>query len=162
MNSKIETLLQEIGAYGVQCSETKELAPSQSLVNAIDAVKDALRQADQQAQPVASGIRSMYWPANGYGEVTSPSAQPARELVCQLMMKHGFATGHADTLEDALKEFDWQLADRAIRPAAGMVLVPVETIDEACEAMELAGMHSDSAYRNLKEVIAASQKEQGK
>lgn len=52
MITKIEMLLQEIGAYGVQCSETKELAPSQSLVNAVAAVKEALRQSQQEAQPV--------------------------------------------------------------------------------------------------------------
>lgn len=31
------------------------------------------------------------------------------EAVAQLMIKHGIATGHGDTLEELLREFDWQL-----------------------------------------------------
>ena len=38
MTTKREALLQAIGAYGVQCSETKELAPPRDLIKAIDEV----------------------------------------------------------------------------------------------------------------------------
>lgn len=35
-----------------------------------------------------------------------------KELLAQLMIKHGFSTGHGDTFEDLLEEFDWQLTER--------------------------------------------------
>jgi hypothetical protein len=35
-----------------------------------------------------------------------------REKVAQWMVKRGYATGHGDTVEDLLKELDWQVAER--------------------------------------------------
>jgi len=34
------------------------------------------------------------------------------EELAKLMMKHGFATGHGDTISDLIREFDEQLQSR--------------------------------------------------
>jgi hypothetical protein len=53
-----------------------------------------------------------------------------REKVAQWMIERGFATGHGDSIEDLVKEIEWQVAERE-RTAV------IETIDE------LMGMESD-------------------
>jgi hypothetical protein len=35
----------------------------------------------------------------------------SREIVAAWMIKHGFATGHGDTLTDLLEELSWQVAE---------------------------------------------------
>ena len=35
-----------------------------------------------------------------------------REKVAKWMTDHGYATGHGDTIEDLLKELEWQVAER--------------------------------------------------
>ena len=35
-----------------------------------------------------------------------------REKIAQWMMERGYATGHGDTIEDLLKELEWQAAER--------------------------------------------------
>ena len=35
-----------------------------------------------------------------------------REKVSQLIMAQGYATGHGDTIEEMLKELDWQVRER--------------------------------------------------
>ena len=45
-------------------------------------------------------------------------AKAEREKVAQWMISNGYATGHGDTIEDLLKELEWQLAEskaKAIR-----------------------------------------------
>ena len=39
-------------------------------------------------------------------------AAAEREKVAQWMIKHSFATGHGDTVEDLLKELEWQIEER--------------------------------------------------
>jgi hypothetical protein len=39
----------------------------------------------------------------------------AVELVASFMTRNGFATGHGDTIEDLLTEFQWQLNERTER-----------------------------------------------
>ena len=41
-----------------------------------------------------------------------------RRKVAQWMMDRGYATGHGDTVEDLLKELDWQIEER-IKNARG-------------------------------------------
>jgi O-methyltransferase involved in polyketide biosynthesis len=41
-----------------------------------------------------------------------------RQKVAQWMISRGYATGHGDTIEDLLKELDWQIEER-IRNARG-------------------------------------------
>jgi hypothetical protein len=39
-------------------------------------------------------------------------AAAEREKVAAWMMERGYATGHGDTVEDLLKELEWQIEDR--------------------------------------------------
>ena len=39
-------------------------------------------------------------------------AAAEREKVAAWMMSQGYATGHGDTVEDLLKELEWQIAER--------------------------------------------------
>ena len=39
-------------------------------------------------------------------------AAAEREKVAQWMTRQGYATGHGDTVEDLLKELEWQIAER--------------------------------------------------
>jgi hypothetical protein len=41
-----------------------------------------------------------------------------REKVAKWMISRGYATGHGDTIEDLLKELDWQIEER-IKNARG-------------------------------------------
>lgn len=63
---------------------------------------------------------------------TTPTPQQevfdAREAIASLMMKYSFATGHGDTIEDLLGEFDAQLAERPI--------IKKEAFDAMREALE--------------------------
>ena len=46
------------------------------------------------------------------------------EILAKWMIKHGYATGHGDTMEDLLEELEWQIAERSQRA--------VEVEREAC------------------------------
>jgi len=39
-------------------------------------------------------------------------AAAEREKVARWMIKHSYATGHGDTMEDLLKELEWQINER--------------------------------------------------
>ena len=39
-------------------------------------------------------------------------AAAEREKLAAWMMRQGYATGHGDTVEDLLKELEWQIAER--------------------------------------------------
>ena len=39
-------------------------------------------------------------------------AAAEREKVAHWMMERGYATGHGDTIEDLLKQMEWQVAER--------------------------------------------------
>ena len=43
-----------------------------------------------------------------------------KEKVAQWMIRQGYATGHGDTVEDLLKELEWQAADREREACARM------------------------------------------
>lgn len=47
-----------------------------------------------------------------------------KEILAQWMIRHGYATGHGDTMEDLLEELEWQIAERSQRA--------VEIEREAC------------------------------
>lgn len=53
----IRVLWEEIGTYSVQCAKTGELAPSKSLIDAIDAVEAALASAPPQADHPVEELR---------------------------------------------------------------------------------------------------------
>lgn len=54
--------------------------------------------------------------------------EPAREKVAAWMIQRGYATGHGDTIEDLLKELDWQVRE-AEREACEQACWDAETND---------------------------------
>ena len=46
------------------------------------------------------------------GEAYAAGAQAERQKVAQWMTQRSYATGHGDTVEDLLKELDWQAKER--------------------------------------------------
>jgi hypothetical protein len=50
--------------------------------------------------------------ANGRRYVTHEPLLHEREKVAQWMIERGYATGHGDTVEDLLKELEWQVKER--------------------------------------------------
>ena len=45
------------------------------------------------------------------GEAYAAGAQAERQKVAQWMIRHSYATGHGDTVEDLLKELEWQVEE---------------------------------------------------
>ena len=48
-------------------------------------------------------------------------AAAEREKVAAWMMQRSYATGHGDTIEDLLKELEWQIAEREREACAALV-----------------------------------------
>jgi len=48
----------------------------------------------------------------GFANFANLVAAHEREKVAKWMSERGYATGHGDTIEDLLKEIDWQAAER--------------------------------------------------
>jgi len=48
----------------------------------------------------------------GFANFASLVAAHEREKVAHWMVERGYATGHGDTVEDLLREIDWQAAER--------------------------------------------------
>jgi len=44
-----------------------------------------------------------------------------KEKVAKWMIEQGYATGHGDTIEDLLKELEWQVAEREREACAKLV-----------------------------------------
>ena len=53
-------------------------------------------------------------------------ASAEREKVAQWMMRQGYATGHGDTIEDLLKELEWQIRESE-REACAKVCEDIDT-----------------------------------
>lgn len=54
-----------------------------------------------------------------------------KEILAQWMMRHEYATGHGDTIEDLLEELKWQIAERCERAVAA----EREACAKLCEAI---------------------------
>ena len=67
-------------------------------------------------------------------EPPSPEGAAEREKVAKWMLERGYATGHGDTVEDLLKELEWQVAEREREACA-----------EVCEAQRNAVVKSHPA-----------------
>lgn len=50
MSELIRVLWEEVGMYSAQCAKTGELAPSKSLIDAMDAIQSALAAAEQKPE----------------------------------------------------------------------------------------------------------------
>ena len=56
-------------------------------------------------------------------------AAAEREKVARWMMERGYATGHGDTVEDLLREIDWQAAEREREMCASVA----ESYEPTCD-----------------------------
>ena len=66
-----------------------------------------------------------------------------KEKVTQWMIQQGYATGHGDTVEDLLKELEWQIAENW----TNALVKGVEGEREAClQAVEKAKVHQFILY----------------
>ena len=52
-------------------------------------------------------------------------AAAEREKLAAWMMRQGYATGHGDTVEDLLKELEWQIAEREREACAVIAETPI-------------------------------------
>jgi hypothetical protein len=64
--------------------------------------------------------------AKRYEHFASLVAAAEREKVAAWMMQCGYATGHGDTVEDLLRELDWQIVERE-REACAKVCEDIDT-----------------------------------
>jgi len=64
--------------------------------------------------------------------------------IAEWMIKHGYATGHGDSVVDLLEELEWQVAEKEREDCAKVV----EEYDTSRDAM-------DFLYKNLAEAIRA-------
>ena len=63
-------------------------------------------QADETAKAVLDALDSQIQ------VLVQRAVEEEREKVAKWMMSQGYATGHGDTIEDLLKELEWQVAER--------------------------------------------------
>jgi hypothetical protein len=66
-----------------------------------------------------------------------------REKVAQWMMRQGYATGHGDTVEDLLKELEWQIRERE-REACAKVCEERQEVFEKYYTKGLAAMCAEA------------------
>ena len=59
--------------------------------------------------------------AQGIERFAALVAAQEREKVAQWMIHRGYATGHGDTIQDLLKELNWQAKERERKACAKMV-----------------------------------------
>ena len=59
--------------------------------------------------------------AKRYEYFSALVAKHEREKLAAWMMSQGYATGHGDTVEDLLKELEWQIAEREREACAKVV-----------------------------------------
>lgn len=67
-------------------------------------------------QPAPHARDAVAWtPDTGYVFADAKNAQAApddaKQRLLEIMRRNGLATGHGDTIDDALKELDWQLSE---------------------------------------------------
>ena len=60
-------------------------------------------------------------------------AAAERNKLAQWMMAKGYATGHGDTVEDLLKELEWQIAENWTRGMVNGVEAEREACAKVCE-----------------------------
>ena len=71
-------------------------------------------------------------------------AAAEREKMAAWMMRQGYATGHGDTIEDLLKELEWQIAERER-----------ETCAKVCEILEAEDDSFYAEFSRAKDCAAA-------
>ena len=64
------------------------------------------------ARQAGGGLESDYTNISALERFADLVAAAEREKVAAWMMQRSYATGHGDTIEDLLKELEWQVAER--------------------------------------------------
>lgn len=70
-------------------------------------------------------------------------ADAEREKLAAWMMRQGYATGHGDTVEDLLKELDWQIEERIRNERE----VCAKVVEDYCGAWDDEGYALAAAIR---------------
>jgi len=65
----------------------------------------------------------------GFANFAALVAAHEREKVAKWMVERSYATGHGDTIEDLLKEIDWQAAEREREMCASVA----ESYEPTCD-----------------------------
>ena len=82
-----------------------------------------------KAQPTGLRVVQTMYTAEQLREVIAKE----REKVAAWMMRQGYATGHGDTVEDLLKELEWQVAEREREACAKVCDDWPNGRDDVCE-----------------------------
>jgi hypothetical protein len=61
-----------------------------------------------------------------------------KEILAHWMIRHEYATGHGDTIEDLLDELKWQIAERSERAVAVEREACAELADECVDIEKLS------------------------
>jgi hypothetical protein len=71
-----------------------------------------------------------------------------REKVAKWMIEKGYATGHGDTVEDLLKELEWQIAER-MKSEGWRQCAAGQRTTQYCDLLELAVANEREAILKL-------------
>jgi hypothetical protein len=82
-------------------------------------------------------------------------AAAERNKVAQWMMAKGYATGHGDTVEDLLRELEWQIAENWTRGMVNGVQTEREACAKVCDRMaarsnDIRAAALESAAENIR------------
>ena len=66
-----------------------------------------------------------------------------KEKISQWMMDKGYATGHGDTIEDLLKELEWQVAEREREACA-------KVCDQRAEEDKFEGCYANACAQAIR------------
>ena len=75
-------------------------------------------------------------------------AAAEREKLAAWMMRQGYATGHGDTVEDLLKELEWQIEERIRREWVGLTADEIWKCNKA-KSGSAVEFHICSAHQNV-------------
>ena len=94
--------------------------------------------------------------------LSQPEQMTDKEKVAQWMIQQGYATGHGDTVEDLLKELEWQIAENwtnaLVKGVEGEREACAEICDKEQEFVASGGPHVFSARRCATNIRARSEK----
>jgi len=93
---------------------------------------DIIRMAREAGMTDSPDDYNAYWTADSIDELerfANLIAAAEREKVARWMMERGYVTGHGDTIEELLREIDWQAAEREREMCASVA----ESYEPTCD-----------------------------
>jgi len=75
--------------------------------------------------------RGLYIKISDHLQAVRSAVAVDRENVAKWMVERGYATGHGDTVEDLLKELEWQVAERE-REACRLIVLDNSDAEGIC------------------------------